>query len=296
MNTIQLDAVRLACAVHGDGAPVILVHGSNSDCRTWGPVVEPLAQRFRVICYSRRYHWPNEPIAEGVDYAMDQHVTDLEAVIDALDASPAHLVGHSYGAFVCLLLAMRSPRRVRSLVLAEPPAITLFTSSTPTPAEMLKLFLTRPRTAFAIAKLGAFGIAPAVAALKRGDPEAAMQKFGPAVLGRKAFARLSAERIEQARVNTIAAELLGTTFAALDDDRLRALDTPTLLLSGEDSPPLFDCLIDRLVQLLPDTQRAHIAGASHIVHEDNPAAWLAAVLPFLASCSSVMGLMGGRIR
>jgi pimeloyl-ACP methyl ester carboxylesterase len=282
MNMIQLDAVHLAWTVHGDGAPLILVHGSNSDYRTWEPVAASLAHRFRVIAYSRRYHWPNDPIAEGVVYSMHQHVADLEELSGALDASPAHLVGHSYGALVCLLLAMRSPQHVSSLVLAEPPAITLFTSSTPTPAEMVKLFLTRPRTAFAIAKLGATGIAPAIAAFKRGDAEAAIKKFGPAVLGRKAFARLSAERLEQVRLNTIAAEFLGSTFAALDDERLRAIHTPTLLLSGEDSPHLFDCLIDRLEQLIPNTQRASVARASHIIHEDNPAAWLATVLPFLA--------------
>jgi pimeloyl-ACP methyl ester carboxylesterase len=282
MNMIQLHDVRLACTMHGRGAPLILVHGSNSDYRTWDPVPTSLARLFRVVAYSRRWHWPNEPITEGVDYSMHQHVLDLEQVISALEAGPAHLVGHSYGALVCLLLAMRNPRLVRSLVLAEPPAVTLFTSSTPKPAEMLRLFLTRPRTAFAIAKFGATGVAPAIAAFKRGDTDAAIRKIGPAVLGRKAFARLTAERLEQVRANTIGAEFLGTGFAALDDDRLKALGMPTLLLIGDESPQLFHRLMDRLAQLIPHARRASIAGASHILHEDNPAAFLAAVLPFLA--------------
>ncbi len=282
MNAIQLHDVRLAYTLHGRGAPLILVHGSNSDYRTWTPVANSLAQRFTVVAYSRRWHWPNEPIAAGVDYSMHQHVLDLEELINALGLGPAHLVGHSYGALVCLLVAMRSPRPVRSLVLAEPPAITLFTSSTPTPAEMVKLFLTRPRTAFAIAKFGATGMAPAIAAFRRGDPDAAIRKFGPAVLGRKAFARLSTERLGQVRANTIAAELLGTGFAPLDDARLRALCMPTLLLRGQNSPQLFHRLIDRLARLVPHARSESIAGASHIVHEDKPDAWLAAVLPFLA--------------
>ena len=191
MDTVQLHDVRLACTLNGCGEPLILVHGSNSDYRTWEPVANALAQRFNVVAYSRRWHWPNDPIAAGVDYSMHRHVLDLEELIGALRLGPSHLVGHSYGALVCLLVAMRSPSLVRSLVLAEPPAISLFTSSRPSLAELVKLFLTRPRAAFAIAKFGATGMAPAVAAYRRGDPDAAIRKFGPAVLGRQAFARLS---------------------------------------------------------------------------------------------------------
>jgi hypothetical protein len=55
-----------------------------------------------------------------------------------------------YPAVPSLLLAMREPRLVRTLVLEEPPAITLFVSSTPKPWELLRLLVSRPRTAAAI--------------------------------------------------------------------------------------------------------------------------------------------------
>ena len=281
MSSIDLGTARLAYVDRGEGAPVLLVHGSSSDYRTWDAVLDALAEQFRVISYSRRYHWPNEHIPEGADYSMSEHVDDLEALLGALDAAPAHLVGHSYGAFLCLLLAIRRPAWVRSLVLAEPPVLTLFTSSTPTARELLRLVATRPRAAFAVAKLGATGIAPAVAALERGDPERAFARYGTAVLGHERFQRLSAERREQARVNFIPAELLGSGFAPLDDDRVRAVDRPTLLMNGEHSPAVFHHLMDRLAELLPNHERVEIPRASHIMHEDNPAAWKAAVLPFL---------------
>ena len=43
---------------------------------------------------------------------MPAHVDDLNALHHTLDAVPAHLVGHSYGAFLCLLLAIRDSRMV----------------------------------------------------------------------------------------------------------------------------------------------------------------------------------------
>jgi len=126
----------------GSGEPLVLVHGSASDYRTWGLQQPALAEHFRVISYSRRYHWPNDPISDGADYSMDEQVGDLQALLHALDAGPAHLVGHSYGAFLALLVAVREPSLVRSLVLAEPPVLTLFVSNTPKLTELLKLMAT----------------------------------------------------------------------------------------------------------------------------------------------------------
>jgi len=43
---------------------------------------------------------------------MLPHVEDLAVFLRAIDAVPAHLVGNSWGAFICLLTAMRHPELV----------------------------------------------------------------------------------------------------------------------------------------------------------------------------------------
>jgi pimeloyl-ACP methyl ester carboxylesterase len=283
LPTIELNGYAFAYSERGSGTPLVLVHGSASDYRTWQGPYDELAGHFRTICYSRRYHWPNQQIAADVDYSMTQHVDDLEALVRSIEAAPVHLVGHSYGAFLCLLLAMRSPELVRSLVLTEPPAITLFVSNQPKMPELLKLMISRPRTAIAILKFGARGVAPAAEAIKQGDRKSALRLFGQATLGREAFDRLSEPRLDQARANSIDAELLGSGFMPLEADNLRKLQLPALLINGQQSPPLFHRLMDRIEELLPQAERIEIAGASHIVHEDHPAAYNAAVLSFLDS-------------
>lgn len=283
MPSLTIDGDRLAYDERGTGVPVVLVHGSASDYRTWRLQQDALAGRFRVITYSRRYHWPNRPIAEGADYAMRQHVDDLGTVVRALDAAPVHLVGHSYGAFLCLLLALRAPHLIRSLVLAEPPVITLFVSSNPKPAELLKLLATRSRTAAAIIKFGAAGVAPARKAFRRGDIEAGIRAFGGAVFGHGGYDRLPGDRKAQVRDNlsNVAAEILGSGFAPLDPERVRAVNAPALLVSAEHSIGLFHHLIARLEELLPHAERTVIEGASHMMHEDNAPAFNRAVLAFL---------------
>lgn len=285
MASIDVQGTALQYEEAGHGEPLVLVHGSASDQRTWHGQREALAGHHRAITYSRRYHWPNAPIADGVDYSMLQHVDDLQALLRALGAVPAHLVGHSYGAFLCLLLALRDPSLVRSLVLAEPPALTLFVSNAPTPLEMLKLAATRPRTALAIARFGAGGAVPAQKAFRRGDAEAAVRIFGDAVFGPGGYARMPEGRRQQVRDNlsSIRAELLGSGFAPLRGEAMRALRIPVLLVTGERSVDLFHRLADRLAELLPRVHRVGIAGATHAMHEDNPAAFNRAVLEFLGA-------------
>jgi pimeloyl-ACP methyl ester carboxylesterase len=168
------------------------------------------------------------------------------------------------------------------LVLAEPPVISLFASIPPKPTELLKLLLTKPRTAASIIKFGATGIAPATKAAERGDMQAAIDAFGPAVLGRKTFRELSDSRLEQIHTNAIRAEFVGSGFAPLSAGEVRGVQAPTLLITGQRSPRLFHRLADGIHALLPHAERLEIPGASHILHEDNPEAFNAGVLRFVA--------------
>jgi pimeloyl-ACP methyl ester carboxylesterase len=283
MPTLDLDGRRFEYVERGSGAPVLFVHGSASDHRTWQSQLEHFGRSYRAIAYSRRYHWPNERIPEGADYAMLEHVDDLQALVRALGLEGLHLVGHSYGGFVSLLFALREPQRLRTLVLEEPPVLPLVASNPPRPAEMLRLLVTDPRLALAIVKFGARGLGPATAAARRGDMDTAMNIFGAAVLGAETFRRLSAARREQVAANAFRAEFLGSGFAPLAANDVRRIAVPTLLIAGADSPAIFPRLLDRLEALLPRAQRVTIPAASHIVHEDAPSAYDAAVGAFLAA-------------
>lgn len=281
MTKFDIHGASLEVIERGSGDPIVFVHGSASDHRTWQAQLDGFSDGYRVIVYSRRYHWPNERIPDDADYSMQDHVDDLQMVLGSLDVSTVHLVGHSYGAFVALLLAIKDPNRLRTLVLTEPPAVTLFVSNRPTLLELLRLAFARPRTAAAIIRFGAMGIGPATAAARRGDMDAAMRIFGRAVLGPEFFRRLTSSRREQVDANSIKAEFLGSGYPPLRDEDVQKVKVPTMLIQGQHSPALFHRILDRLEDLMTHTERVEIEGASHIVHEDNAAAYNAAVRSFL---------------
>jgi len=269
MAQIPINGMLLEYREEGDGEPLVFVHGSASDLRTWEFQQEYFSNHFRSVVYSRRYHWPNKSIPDGADYSMLEHVDDLEQLLTSLDAGPAHLVGHSYGAIVCLLLAFQAPEKIQTLVLAEPPVITLFVSNNPKPSELLGLLFTRPRTAISIMKLGAKGFQPASKAAEQDKLEEASAIFGKVILGQEFYDEMSEARREQVNANTFKAEFLGSGFPPVDQQKVSRVQIPTLLINGEKSPAIFHRLIDRLEELLPNSERIIIPQSSHIMHEDN---------------------------
>ena len=177
-----------------------------------------------MIAYSRRYARPNQDIEPDADDQMLPHVDDLVALLRVMGAAPAHLVGHSFGAFICLLTAIRHPQLVRTLVLQEPPVLSLFMSVPPRPTELLRL-LRRPRTALTILSFAAKTAVPAQKDFQRGDDDAAMQKFAYGLLGKDTYERLPPERKQQARENLSAlrAQVLGAGFPPLSEQDVRGV-------------------------------------------------------------------------
>jgi pimeloyl-ACP methyl ester carboxylesterase len=283
LRTVDVNAAALAYREQGEGEPVVFVHGSVSDLRSWEQQLPAIGTSYRAIAYSRRYARPNPDIEPGADDPMLAHVDDLVALLRVLDAAPAHLVGHSFGAFICLLTAIREPRLVRSMVLAEPPVLSLCMSTPPRPTELLRLFARRPRAACVILGFTLKTAFPAMKAFRRGDNEQALRIFGWGIVGRERYEQLPEARMRQLRenVNTLRAQLLGAGFPPLTEEEVRSVETPTLLMTGERSPAFPRSLTDRLQQLLPNAERVEIAGASHGMTEQNAAAANAAILAFL---------------
>ncbi len=104
----------------GQGTPLVCVHGSLCDYRVWSCVLGPLSRQHRVIAPSLRHFFPEHWDGVGNDYTMAQHVADTIGFIEALNAGPVHLMGHSRGGHIAFRVAHQRPDLLRRVVLAEP--------------------------------------------------------------------------------------------------------------------------------------------------------------------------------
>ena len=267
----DVNGASLAYVEQGDGEAVVFVHGGISDLRTWETQLPAIARSYRAIAYSRRFARPNPELGSDTSDLSLVAVEDLAALLQKLQAAPAHLVGNSYGAYASLVTAIRYPELVRSLVLAEPPVVPLFVSVPPRVAELLRVLMKRPRTAIGIAQFGVV-LARMARHFSKGNDVAAARAFTRGVLGKWAFENLDQDRWKQVLENLDELRAFAhgvAAFPPIDDDGVRGIQMPVLLMTGERSPMHLTVLTDRLEELLPNVERLEIPQASHLMHEDN---------------------------
>jgi pimeloyl-ACP methyl ester carboxylesterase len=102
----------------GSGTPIVLQHGSTGHAWVWSGVADRLTEVGRVVALDYRGFGDSQWSADEA-YTTEDHLSDLEAVVDSLGASPVDLVGASWGGLVSIAFAARHPGAVRRLALVD---------------------------------------------------------------------------------------------------------------------------------------------------------------------------------
>ena len=113
---VNVNGVRLhvaACGPEG-GDPIVLVHGWPQNWWCWRHVASSLAGSHRCLMPDLRGMGRSEAPAQG--YEKETLADDLLGVLDRFGLSSVRYVGHDWGGWIGLLLGMRAPDRISSLV------------------------------------------------------------------------------------------------------------------------------------------------------------------------------------
>ena len=112
---VEAGGIRMWYAESGAGDPVVLLHpgGAGVDARAWGPNIEAVASRFRVLTPERRGHG-RTPDTDG-PLSFELMAQDTIAFLETVVGGPAHVVGCSDGATVALLVAVQRPEVKQAL-------------------------------------------------------------------------------------------------------------------------------------------------------------------------------------
>jgi pimeloyl-ACP methyl ester carboxylesterase len=248
-----INGCHIYSELRGDrGAPVVLVHGSWGDHHNWDAVVPGLASTFRVLTYDRRGHSQSERVA--AQGRIEEDAADLAALIATNHFTPAHIVGNSFGAIIVLTLAATRPDLFASLTVHEPPLVGLLENG---PA----LSAVRQR------------IDAVMATLQSGDAESGARQFVETIaLGPGMWEKLPPP-VRQTFVFNAETWLDETNEPAWDTfdlERLTTFHRPALISQGDQSPPFFGIILDRIATALPHAQRHTFRGAGHVPHLTHP--------------------------
>ena len=267
--------VELHYVERGTGVPVVLVHGSLSDGGYWNEQLGPFAASgYRAIAYSRRYNMPNMNIAQP-GYSAATDANDLAALIEKLQLGRVHVIGHSYGALTALFLAVKHPELVRTLVLAEPPAVSLLAYLPADQSELGRATL---------ADIQERMVKPMETAFRKGDRPAGLRAFMDFVLDDpKAWDNMPDSSRQDMLNHAHEWDIMMTTgelFPDLEPQAIRKIAAPTLLLSGEKSYRFLALIDEELARLLPHNRRIILRGATHRMWFEQPEPCRKAVLDF----------------
>lgn len=270
MPIVSTDGIDLYYEVYGDGAPILGIHGTPSSARLWVDAARRLARLGRCIIYDRRgFSRSTRPERfDAVDLA--DHLNDAAALLDALSATPAVVIGRSTGGEIALALAHRFPGKVRALVLLEPAVLAMDPDGVIWAAQLR-------RSVLQAAAVNPASAAEAVLRTALGDqtweslpPELqdVLAQASPAVLAeiRGRGLDLSEEPLD------------------LSAEELSNISQPTLLVSAEDSPEVLRRVNDRLADALPRAEKVLVTGG-HLIDPAHPAVldFVAGVLPAVRS-------------
>jgi pimeloyl-ACP methyl ester carboxylesterase len=262
---LRVDGYAMAYLEVGEGAPIVCVHGSLCDFRIWSPVLGPLSRRHRVIVPSLRHFFPERWDGVGGEFTMSRHIADMIGLVAQLGAGPVDLLGHSRGGHIAFRVAQQRPDLLRRMILAEPGG---------------DLDASFPQ-ARSFPALHGF-VAAAVEKIAARDIEGGLAAFWEVVDGPTGWARLSEAVKQQLRDNV--ATLLGQTgegrrpYTVAD---ARSIALPTLLIGGAETQGPLRLVFQALAETIPGVRVATIPNASHMMLDQRPAAFCAAVLDFL---------------
>lgn len=98
--------------------PVLLLHGLADHALVWSSLGDELATDYHIVAPDMRGH--GESSKPEDDYTFESAIADLEALMDHLGWSSAHVISHSWTGKLAAIWARVNPQRLRSMVLIDP--------------------------------------------------------------------------------------------------------------------------------------------------------------------------------
>jgi pimeloyl-ACP methyl ester carboxylesterase len=250
---------------HGQGEPVLLIHGAFiSDALSLVAREPALAERNRVIWYRRRGYGGSEP--GSAPFSIAEQARDAQALLAHLGVEQAHVVGHSGGGVIATELALQAPKLVRSLAVLEPAIFS------PALAEAFPVMLEPAMEAYRSGNVG-------------GAVDLFMDMVAPAPDWRGDLAKVLPAGPEQADNDapvTFDAELADFAGWAFDGERASRLSGPVVYVWGSESGPLIEALRDHFLSLVPKAESVELPGVDHSMNTQNPKLVAGAIAEFLA--------------
>jgi haloacetate dehalogenase len=235
---IDAPAGKIFARVHGEGRPLVLLHGFGETHVAWRKIAPALAMRFTVVAMDLRgYGWSSAPASEkGENYSKREMASDVVAAMESLGHVRFALVGHDRGARVGQRLALDQPGRLEKIALINIAPIDDDFGDGDLQrvgrARFLAAEAPKPEELIGLDPIGFLDDA-----LKNGAKAKSLEPFGAAALAAYRQAFNDPARIHAFCEDFRAGATMDREHLAADRAEGKKLAMPTLIVAGEASFP-----------------------------------------------------------
>lgn len=250
MPFVTNGGVKLYYETHGSGPVLLLSHGFSATSAMWRGQVEVLSKDHTLVLWDMRGHGQSDYPADPALYSEAATVSDMAAILDAVGAKSAIIGGLSLGGYMSLAFHLQHPERCRALLIID---------TGPGFKKDEARAAWNARAHQTAARFDAEGLAP----LLKGSAERSRSRHRDAT----GLAHAARGMLTQRDAGVI--------------NSLPGISVPSLVLVGSEDTP-FLAATDYMAAKIAGSTKAVIPGAGHAANIDQPEAFNAAVVAFLA--------------
>jgi pimeloyl-ACP methyl ester carboxylesterase len=279
---VSLETGRLNVAIGPrNGSPLLLIHGVLRGWRDFQKIIPALIPEWQVFAIDLRGHGDSFHASEA--YLVADYLNDVCALLEEQVREPALIWGHSLGALLGGLAAVRKPESVRALVLEDPPVTVLGPAIQTTCffrqfAGIKALLAKRGSRSELLSALSDMPVQhPATGAEVRLGELRSIESL-----------QFSAECLSRVDPEVLTPLIEGRWLAGIDVmKKFKRITCPTLILRGESERGAM--LLSREARELADSLRKSVLidvpGVGHLIHETEPEKTLQFVQDFVGRLS-----------
>jgi pimeloyl-ACP methyl ester carboxylesterase len=268
MPTVHVNGIDIYYEIHGSGEPLVMIAGLGYGIWVWHKMLPDLAENNQVIIFDNRgVGKTDDPPGP---YTADMMADDTVELIKALGFDKTAILGHSMGGFIAQSLILAYPQIVNKLILAS----TDFggPNHVHMPAETIAILTD---TKMELVERSQWGIKISTSqGFYEANPEF-VQEWIDYIISRPMT--LEALQAQMA----IGLGLYTVTVEDSYELKLKQIEVPTLILSGDDDKLVPPGNVDLLAREIPNSQIEIITDCGHFFPFDKPDAAVEAINSFL---------------
>lgn len=268
MPKFSSEGVEIYYEVTGHGFPLVWSHEFGGSIESWRNQVSYFSRRYQVITYAARGWAPSDIPTDPEAYSQDIVVNDLYLLLKHLGVEQAHIGGLSMGGSVTLNFGFAHPEMARSLIVA----------SAGSGSDDRENFLASGKVM--TDRLLSEGMEVVGNEYARSNTRVQLLRKDPQ--GFEEFLRLLLAHNATSSALTFREYVMGRPTVYALEDKLRALQVPTLIMIGDEDQPCVDPAVF-MKRTIPRSGLAVFPQSGHAINLEEPDLFNRTVSDFLTA-------------